>query len=207
MYFWFIKGVSVIGYKNRELEIKMLAVGVKGLQTMVDRIEKAIVSIHKDPDVVIGNASDLYWKAPVKGLADFVRLRKNTDGAQITMKNTDKGDTIDRVEIDLEVDDYKQAKELMLALHGDPMAEVTKKYHVFFLENRDTTVSVYQVKNDDRVFVEVEARSKRRLKQLIQTIMTVSETEYEWVSTSIYTMFVEEKSMVAKPMTKFLEGV
>lgn len=195
-----------MGYKNRELEVKMLAVGVKGLQTMIDRVEKAILSIHKDPDIVIGNASDLYWKAPVKGRADFVRLRKNTDGAQITMKNTDKGDTVDRVEIDLEVDDYKQAKELMTALHGDPMADVTKKYYVFFLENKDTTVSVYQVKNDDRVFVEVEGRTKRRVKQLIQTIMAVSETEYEWVSTSVYTMFVEKKEMVTKPIAKFLES-
>jgi len=183
----------------------MLAVGVSEYQDMVDRIEDAVGHIG-DSDVIIGNATDLYWKAPVKGLADFVRLRKNPDGAQITMKSTDRGDSIDRVEIDLEVDDYKQARELMLALHGEPMAEVTKRYHVFFLENRDTTISVYQIKNDDRVFVEVEARNLRRLKQLVRLIATDRRTEYEWVSSSVFSMFVQKKKMMTKSLLEFLEG-
>lgn len=184
----------------------MLAVGVKGLTTMIERVEAAIKTVYKDPEVVIGNAADLYWKAPSAGIADFVRLRKNPDGAQLTLKATDRGDNVDRVEIDLEVDDYKQAKELMMALHGTPMADVTKKYHVFFLENQDTTISVYQVRDDDRVFVEVEARNKRRLKQLVQAMIDDNLTEYEWVRSSVYNMFVEKKPMKTVSIKTFLEG-
>ena len=187
-----------MGHKNREIEAKMLAIGVKGLHTMIDRISTVVATIQKDADVIIGNATDLYWAAPVPDLADFVRLRKNAGGAQLTMKGTDKGDNIDRVEIDLEVDDYKQAKELMVALHGEPMAAVTKKYRVFFLENHDTNISVYQVKDDDRVFVEIEARNRRRLRQLISLVLSHSETEYLWVKSSIYNIFVQKTEMAAE---------
>jgi adenylate cyclase class IV len=177
---------------------------------MIDRVAAAVKTLHDDPDIVVGNAADLYWSAPKGSVGDFVRLRRNSNASshgQLTLKATDRGDTLDRVEIDLEVDDYKQARELMLALHGKPLAEVSKKYHVFFLENPDTTISVYQVKDDDRVFVEIEARNKRRLKQLVQAISTNTNTEYEWVQSSVFNMFVEKKQMVTKPINTFLDGV
>jgi adenylate cyclase class IV len=189
------------------LEVKLLAVGVKGLQTMVDRVENALREIFKEPDILIGNAADLYWKAPKTSHGDFVRLRRNSNTenqGQITLKATDKGDNVDRVEIDLEIDDYKQAKVLMLALHGEPLATVTKKYHVFFLENRDTTISVYQIKDDDRVFVEVEARTTKRVRQLVEALND-NLTEYEWIQSSVYNMFVQQKAMIRKPIKAFLE--
>lgn len=184
----------------------MLAVGVKGLHTMIDRVEKVMTSKFGILDVVIGNAADLYWKAPAAGGADFVRLRKMSNSSnegQLTLKSTDKNDNVDRVEIDLDVD-YKQAKVLMLALHGDPLAEVTKKYHVFFLDPH-TTVSVYQIRDDDRVFVEVEAKNKTKLAQLISTVMSDS-TEYRWVQSSVFNMFVEKRAMKVVNISKFLES-
>jgi adenylate cyclase class IV len=196
-----------MGYKNREVEVKMLAVGVKGLQTMVDRVEKALKT--DQTDIIIGNAADLYWKA-AQGPADFVRLRRVSNASnqgQITAKATDKGSNVDRVEIDLQTDDFKQAKALMYAVHGEPMAEVTKKYHVYFLENSDTTVSVYQVRNDDRVFVEVEARSQRRVKEIIKMLLADQLTEYMWVQSSIFDMFVRLARMKLKPISDFLESV
>jgi len=195
-----------MGYKNREVEVKMLAVGVKGLQTMVDRIDPLFKNAS---DIIIGNAADLYWSTPKNSPADFVRLRRvsnASDEGQITAKATDKGSTVDRVEIDLPVP-YKQAKALMLAAHGDPTAEVVKKYHVYLLENDDTTVSVYQVRNDDRVFVEVEARTKKRVAEIIRVILAGSNTDYEWIQSSVYNMFVEKKAMKSVAIQKFLESV
>lgn len=185
----------------------MLAVGVKGLQTMVDRIDPLFKNAS---DIIIGNAADLYWSTPSKSPADFVRLRRVSNASnegQITAKATDKGSTVDRVEIDLPVDDYKQAKALMLATHGEPLANVVKKYHVYFLENEDTTVSVYQVRDDDRVFVEVEARTKKRVAEIIRVILAGSNTDYEWIQSSVYNMFVERKTMKSVAVSKFLESV
>lgn len=197
-----------MGWKNREIEIKMLAVGIKTLDTMVSRVEKALKS--ETQEVLIGNAGDLYWKAPRSGDADFVRLRRMSNASnegQITLKATDRGDNVDRVEIDLHIDDYKQAKTLMLTLHGDPMASVIKKYHVYFLENQDTTVSVYQIRDDDRVFVEVEARTRKRVKEIIQTLLDAPDkTEYNWVQSSVFNMFVERKDMKLQPISKFTES-
>lgn len=196
-----------MGYRNREIEVKMLAAGIKGLSTIVERIERALKG--ETQEVIIGNAADLYWKAPRSGEADFVRLRRMSNASnegQITLKATDKGSNVDRVEIDLHVDDYKQARTLMLALHGEPMEEVTKKYHVYFLENADTTVSVYQIRGDDRVFVEVEARTQKRVKEIIHTLMVDKSTEYLWVQSSVFDMFVQKRDMKLRTIDKFMEA-
>lgn len=196
-----------MGFKNREIEVKMLATGVRTLQTMVQRVERQLAD--SEPDIIIGNAGDLYWPAPRDGQGDFVRLRRLSNASnkgQITLKSTDKGDNVDRVEIDLPQEDYKQAKVLMVALHGKPREEVIKKYHVYILENEDTTVSVYQVRNDDRVFVEVEARTRKRVKEIIKDLMADNLTEYQWVQSSVYDMFVQKKTMKLQDISKFLDA-
>lgn len=189
-----------MGFKNREIEVKLWAKGATTYNTMCNFVEAAVQSFYPkydiEDDLVVGNATDIYWPAPRDGMGDFVRLRKTAKGGQITLKSTDKGNNVDRVEIDLEVHDYKQAKELMLALHGKPKATVTKKYQVYFLENQFTNVSVYQVKGDDRIFVEVEAKTKTRVKEIIQALMAAPKRpsdEFVWIQSSIYEMFVCNK--------------
>lgn len=191
-----------MGFRNRELEVKLsvnLDSGAPAYSSACSFVEGVVKGIYPnyntEDDLVIGNATDIYWNAPRSGIGDFVRLRKTSKGAQITLKATDRGNNVDRVEIDLEVDDYKQAKSLMLALHGEPKATVTKKYNVYFLENDHTNVSVYQVKGDNRLFIEVEATSKKRLKEIIKGLLGAADKEWRWswVQSSIYDMFVCNK--------------
>ena len=194
-----------MGYKNREVEIKLMA-NSSSLPNVMRDVEAWVESINPVLDYLEGNATDLYWDAPERGKGDFVRLRRNSTNAQITMKGTDKGDIINRIEIDLEVEDYKQSKILMEALHGEPVEKVKKKYHVFFLENDDTTISIYQVAKDDRVFVEVEARTKTRVKALVKSLMSYSKYRYDWINSSLYNIFVEKSIMHVLPPSDFLEN-
>jgi predicted adenylyl cyclase CyaB len=192
-----------VGYKNREIEIKMLALGTKSFSLVSSEVEKYVSEVYPEFTLIKGNSHDWYWSAPKVSNADFVRLRKNTNGATITIKSTDKGDNTDRVEIDLDVDDYKQAKELMFSLHGDPKAKVQKKYDVYVLEDKHTNVSVYQIKDDDRVFIEVEATSRRRVKELTKGLVGGSR-KFAWIQASLYQMFVQNKQMVQKDVESFL---
>jgi len=193
-----------MGFLNRELEVKILVRnkddGISPSQSSVcafveSELKKIYPAYNTEDDQIIGNATDIYWNAPRTGIGDFVRLRKTSKGGQITLKATDKGSNLDRVEIDLEVHDYKQAKELMLALHGESKASVRKKYNVFFLENEFTNVSVYRVSGSAMTFIEVEAKNKTRLKEIVKVLTKESEKwDFSWVQSSIYEMFVNNNS-------------
>lgn len=196
-----------MGYKNREIEVKLLIDEDGSLPYYRKLTEKWLEECDAGCgfDYVKGNASDLYWNAPSKGVGDFVRLRKNPgDNAQVTTKSTDRKDITNRIEIDLEVDNYKQARILMEALHGDPVESVKKRYHVYILENKDTTVSVYQIDNDKRVFVEIEARSEKRVRELVSSFTEFVDHECRWVKSSIYEMFVLKNNVETYPVSGFL---
>jgi adenylate cyclase class IV len=195
-----------MGYKNRELEVKLLASTDK-YKLVCERILASIVNM--DFECLIGKATDLYWPAPEAGGADFVRLRRRANGSsdgQITLKSTDRGDIVNRVEIDLEVDNYTQAKVLMTTLHGKETASVTKRYTVYFLEDRDTNISVYQITGDKRVFLEVEAKTVKRLKELLDIVYS-SDHDLIRVKSSVYNMFVQKKEMETESLKQFLQNL
>lgn len=197
-----------MGYRNREVEIKLLVENTNKLPLAKEMVEGWVKTMYPEFDYVIGHATDLYWHAPDQGQGDFVRLRRTSDNrAQITMKGTDKDDITNRIEIDLEVEDYRQARILMEGLHGEPVEKVQKRYHVYFLENDDTTISVYQVTKDPRVFVEIEARTKRRVKELTKSLLDFDQNfKYSWVNSSLYKIFVEKTKMEVAPVGLFMEN-
>jgi len=204
-----------MGHKNREIEVKLLVNDIKTLSSVACQIEKVWHAMDKhseadasedyDNEILVGNASDFYWNAPKGCNADFGRLRKRSGGgAQLTIKSTDRGDNVNRVEVDVDVDDHGQAYEFMTGLLGEPTAKVTKKYSVFFLENQHTNISVYQIRGDDRVFVEVEAKTLKRVIQILNTVIDSTNYEYSWIKSSVYQMFVQKKQMVVKSVNDFL---
>ena len=157
-------------------------------------------------DYIEGNASDLYWHTPASSDGDFVRIRRlGKDRAQITMKSTDMEDITNRVEVDVEIEDYHQGLTLCKGLFGEPIESVKKKYHVYLLENEDTTVSVYQVSKDKRVFIELEARGVSRVRKLTKSLMDFCEDdEFKWIKSSVYDMFVEKQEMKVREVDDFL---
>lgn len=197
-----------MGYKNREIEVKLLVNDKPTYRTVCNNVEEFLRQEYPDRTTITGRSSDTYWRAPHRSVAAFVRLRQNPHGkAQITLKSNDKGDNVDRVEIDLEVDDFAQAKELLAVLHGEELEKVTKRYNVYFLENSDTNIAVYQIVDDpqERVFVEIEGRSIKRVNSLVKGFTEWTGWNFLVVNSSIYEMFVVNKEMKTSPVAKFLE--
>lgn len=178
-----------MGYKNREIERKFVAVKKAKLKDVSKAIQKAI---GKYDSIIREESPDYYWTVPKKVHADFIRLRFMPDGTgQLTAKWADRGSNTDRVEIDVDVHEPNQCARYLNQIHGKCAGSVHKEYHVFFLDKLDTTVSVYQVTGDRRVFIEIEARNIRRVNQLVKLVGTVVEMKPE--PRSLFQIFIECK--------------
>jgi hypothetical protein len=195
-----------MGYRDREIEVKIDVEGAASLKQLYDRFSEFVEEIHSDYDLLIGKSYDEYWSTPKASVANFARLRRTTDGkAQLTVKAQDKGDNIDRVEIDVEVEDYKTAKKFMEAIFGAG-EKLSKRYYVFFLENDDTTISLYQITKDPSIFIEVEARTKSRVKVLINRIIErFPDLKLSMIDKSLFQMYIEGKKPNKVNLKKFIE--
>ena len=194
---------------NREIEIKLLVLDNTAYSVVNRAIRKFAQKICPEHEEISGNSYDLYWKASKSASADFVRLRRNDSGAWITAKATDRGDNIDRVEIDLKVDSYSQAKALLECSFPDAPVKIKKKYHVYFLGCEHDSISVYTVSGDpdSKVFVEVEARSLDTVKDLVMGLIENTNERYGWSKSSLFNLFVEEKGIKLLTVNQFLESV
>jgi len=187
-----------IGYQNREVEIKLIIDSSMSYNDLKKDLKKFMDNTYpSNYSVVSGNASDYYWPPIGGSSADFIRLRKRDSGVGgiITVKATDRVYNTNRIEIDLDIGDFKQGLALLTIANGPHLEKVTKKYHVFFTEDEHTNYSIYQVKGDDRVFMEVEGRSGKEVEQLVLDFMNWSEYRYgcRYVGSSIFDMFVIKK--------------
>jgi len=195
-----------LGYRNREIEVKLEVLGTSDLYKVNKKVEEFVENAYKDFEYIVGDATDWYWHTPDQSDGDFVRLRRKPGGAEITMKAVDKGDPIDRVEIDLAIEGWEQGKILMTGVFGPPVEKVRKKYHVYFLEDEHTTISVYKVRGDDRVFLEVEAKSLSRVKELTLALKNaLPDTDIVRVGSSIYEIFVAKDKPRVQTIEDFLE--
>lgn len=178
-----------MGYKNREIELKLEVKNVKKIEDVTKKLEK-IFNYRK---TVKGKSKDLYWGASKSSKADFVRLRLYPDGLpQVTVKYTDKGSNFDRVEIDVNVDDAENAIQLMNSLFGKPKGEIVKEYQVYFLDKEDSNISVYKIKNDPRIFLEIEARSKEKVLEISNSVKQYSpELSVKRVGKSLFQLFLK----------------
>lgn len=193
-----------MSYRNREIEIKLLARNAKSIKEVDTWIKAKLAEEKRCRPIIVGSATDIYWAAPDDSEADFVRVRELDDADenglmhQMTLKYSDKGSNINRVEVDVPIGNKTRAEKFLTYLLGDPLGQVTKDYTVHFLEDEHTTISVYQIIKDPRVFVEVEGKSLRRVKELITQISGMF--EYVRVQQSLFQMFVEKVPMTTEPV-------
>lgn len=193
-----------MGFKNREVEFKMQVTGSSKPAAEMYRQMRRRLSPNR---ILVGSSIDVYWslkpfqkKEPfVKG--DFVRVRCMEDGTgQITVKEQDRGTYVDRVEIDVGTKSPKEACELLAHMFGNPLGHIFKTYYVFFMEDDHTTVSLYEVHDDGRIFVEVEAKNLRRANQLLKEVLDVVEAELVPVNRSLYELVLSKA--VPVPLSK-----
>lgn len=187
-----------MGYKNREIESKLeVRQRQGGPAANMRNIDRIIEKEFEDDteDYIEGTSSDTYWEAPSGAPADFGRVREMSSGrCQLTAKAKDKGDNMDRIEVDLEVRGTSlQVIKFMENLLGSSGGVIRKTYYVYVLENEHTTVSLYRVHGDDRVFIEVEARTKKRMLQLedrVKRCLNEGGFEPQRAEGSLFEMFI-----------------
>jgi hypothetical protein len=176
-----------MGFKNREIEKKFTVPGVTYKQS-VSIIKKMLSGIKE----INGVSMDYYWNAPKGVKADFLRLRyMPEDTGQLTVKYSDRKTTLDRVEVDVTVTETSQAHEFLTQLFGPAQGRIYKSYWVLIMDEKDTTVSVYQIKDDPRVFVEIEARSVSKVDRIEQKIRKTLNLEREL--RSLYKVFLSKE--------------
>lgn len=203
-----------MGYKNREIEVKIL-LPVKG--NLYEDCVKEIRRIFggESDETVRSRSSDLYWKG--RDAQSFVRLRRMSsvkdDRGVITYKSQDRGCNFDRIEIDAPTS-YRQAHAFMMQAFGPALGEVEKRYDVFLMGERDehdeadASVSVYQITGSPEIFVEIEARSKKKVEELVRKLATQGPwTGLVAVTTSLYAMFVQKRAMKTVKLSKLFPSI
>ena len=184
-----------MSYKNREIEIKLEVVGLS-----LSEVNKQLSELYSKQKtrMVFGKSSDTYWHLPSEAGADFARMRELEDGrTQMTVKAQDKGNAIDRLEID--VDTFtapSRVAKLMRGMLGKPAAKIEKQYYVYWIDDNDhTTISCYTVNsNEDKVYIEVESTSKNHVLTLeAQVLDKISDkATIKRAEGSLYQMYVKD---------------
>lgn len=174
--------------ENREIEVK-LSVENATLFEVNARLQKIFNS--QITSSQYGDSTDAYWLLKDQ-IGNFARLRKREDGtAELTVKAKDRGNSLNRLEINLNVDNAVQAYQYCEATYGKMSGIVQKQYYVHWLDDH-TNVSCYWIAGDRprRVFVEIEGPSEERVHNLVKQFtndkrsITIKQTQ------SLFEMFI-----------------
>lgn len=109
----------------------------------------------------VGSGGDTFWRVAYD---TFLRIREydgEKDAGQMSMKITDQGDILDRLETNITLKteaDIDNAIEMCNVLYGESVREVWKKYHIFWITN-DANIVIYETDKDLPLILEVEGPS------------------------------------------------
>lgn len=163
---------------NREIEKKYYV-----LEASWEDIEDYVLENGGIMQIETTLSADWFWKAPK---VDFLRLRENTK--ELTIKITDKGSTVDRLENNIIVSDIGTTLDTFTRMFGNPQI-LEKTFSVYYYKN--TILSLYSVTGCPELFFEVEGED-------LETVITVSNEFEEKFSLhrehkSLYTLFFGDK--------------
>lgn len=193
-----------MGYRDREIEVKLEVIGQKSIEEIAQEVGETFKTSRAP---VYGISKDVYFKAPyAKGYSAFARVRHMPEGekkpSQITVKICDnKSGNLDRIEADCDVHSANQATVVFTYLLKKPAGEVVKEYWVWFLEDDEhTTVSVYRVIGDkkNRVFVEIEAKTRREVMALWKKLEKNASFRMKRVKENLFQLFVIKRGQLRK---------
>lgn len=177
-----------MGYKDREIEKKYLVPD----GNYEDTVALVKSSLNKWDKLIENGSNDFYWKVPVGLIGDFIRLRYLPEGkGQLTVKHADKETNVNRVEIDVVVENPDEAKKFLVHVMGEPIGKLYKEYTVFFIKDEFTTISVYRVRGDKRIFLEVEAKTVAHVDKLSKTLNKAIPLDQQ--EKSLYQIFFGDK--------------
>lgn len=106
-----------------------------------------------------GVSTDVFFKSPGN---DFVRLRQNT--LELTVKRTDKGSTVDRMELNLNLDrsnkdTFNFARKWATEVFGPEVGKLVTGFEVF--HTGLAAISVYHTHLSEDVFFEIEVQDEK----------------------------------------------
>lgn len=130
-------------------------------------------------------SNDVYWN-PSKTNVDIIRVRKDPSFIEFTVKKSLSGDNTNRIEINTTCGD--NIFETLSQMLGKSEGTVTKSYFIGFLPE-NIEVSVYQIKNDSRIFLEIEADNMLKIDRIHEQISNVFDLKQEF--RSLYEIFVK----------------
>ena len=181
-----------MGYKNREIEKKFAITDPKLTFGNVCNMIKESLNKTKTLSNEKSNSKDIYWKSPDLNAADFVRFRFLPNGTgQLTVKKADRGSNLNRIEIDLDTTEPKQAVKFLKQLFGEPLGFLHKDYFVIFIDKYETNVSVYKIRGSPTIFVEIEARTLSAVNKICKIVFSDIKAKQE--SRSLYQIFFGSK--------------
>ena len=152
--------------KNREVEKKFI---IKN--TTVNSVVSKLLNIFEFSWITANTGTD-YFFLPSNEDIDFIRLRKNSEFGEITIKSTDKGHIRDRLEINVRIEEaeFKDLLRMYKTIYGKPEKVVTKYYYTLFLEGHDN-ITVYKVDGlEGDTFLEVEAGDIYKVNAIIKKL-------------------------------------
>ncbi len=185
--------------RTREIEQKLIVKG-SSLED-VNVLMRHFCS--KSTKSVYGYSKDTYWHTQI--YKTFVRMRERDGIRQLTVKSEDRGDSLNRLEIDLDcTSPTSLISEFNKALFGRQAGVVEKKYYVYWL-GEGLTICCYQCTVDGElkpeIVIEVEGETEEevaaysdKLIQFYSIGMTI-----EKASGSLYHMYLEEKGLKELP--------
>jgi len=178
---------------SREVEKKYIVGGVLGNIPDLAAVIRRNLSVVGE--VPLQESRDFFWEVPN---ADFLRLRENS--RELTVKVTDKGDIVDRIEENVLVDwdSMVAARKLATLLFGEPSAVLTKRFIVFhvnlynqisYKHHTPAIVCLYEVLEDPkyRIFLEVEAHDVNTVDRTVADLSTALVLTQEM--SSLYQIF------------------
>ena len=188
-----------MGFRDREIERKLI---VKGTTRMadVDRYLLKVLKRHKR--LIAGKSEDIYWESPEGSRADFVRLRRaNKDGAaKLTIKYSDKRNNFNRIERDVEVHPFSTTRRLLEDVFGKPAGYVNKRYIVYVMGaaggEADSTISLYQIVGDRRVYLEIEAITAAKVDFWTKKVLRALPYRTKRVNQSLYMIFIKNQHLI-----------
>jgi len=185
-----------LGYANREIELKFLVEGALS----IEEVDNIIQLLFPTSTKISGISKDTYWAPSRHSDCDFTRLRhrtSNDEKAQVTIKKTHRGSNLNRIEIDVEVEDASNMYLLLNHALGKPKGEIIKDYRVYFL-NKHKNVSTYQIIKDNKIFIEIEALNSdevRKISRKLKDLFKNHNMNIRKVSQSLYQLFVLKEKM------------
>ena len=186
-----------MGYRNREIEVKLIVEG-----TSLDQLT-SLISTHLEQyglETIYGKSTDWFWGLSEEAEGDFLRLRDLGSVREITVKARDR-DLLNRLEVEIQTNSsLNQCKRLLKSIHGKSHGEITKEYYVFQIEGlAHSAISVYnvEIKGQDlfpHTILEIEMLTEADVLHWEKELMMLLQVENLKVyraSGSLYEMFVK----------------